>query len=84
MILLEGLESLALLCYLFNSHPQFDLGGLGDVFIFGFHFMLTRNLVLYILMPRHEISGTMDNSFCQFIAKRHGMGVDVVTSCGDM
>ena len=83
MLLLEGLESLALLCSLFNIQLQFDLGRLRDVFIVRFQFMLTRNLIVKIVTSRHEISGAKDSIFCQFIVKRHGMGIDVVASCCD-
>ena len=83
MLLLEGLESLALLCSIFNSYIQFDLGGLGDVFILGFQFLLTINLVVYILTPRHELSRAMEKLFCQFILKPHGVEVDVFVSRGD-
>ena len=41
LLLREGLESLALLCSLFNSQLPFNLGILGNVLIFGLHFVLT-------------------------------------------
>ena len=69
-----------LLCYFFKIQLQIDLGGLGNVFIVILQFMLTRNLKMKILTPRHEIFGATDNIVCQFIVKRHGVGVDVVAS----
>ena len=33
-----------------------------------------------ILSPRYEVSGATDNYLCRFIVKRHGVGVDVVSS----
>ena len=60
MLLCEGLEILALLGSFFNSQIQFDMVRLGNLFIFGFQFMLTRNLVVYILTPFHKISGATE------------------------
>ena len=63
VLLGEVLESLALLLPLFNRQLQFDLGGLGDVFVVWFEIVLTCNIVMNILAPRHEVSDATDNSF---------------------
>ena len=83
MLLCEGLEILALLGSFFNSQIQFDMVRLGNLFIFGFQFMLTRNLVVYILTPFHKISGATEKKSCQFIVACHGVGVGVVASRGN-
>ena len=49
--------------YFFNSQLQLNLGGLGNVFIIGLKFLLTRNLIVKILTPCHEICGATDNNF---------------------
>ena len=83
MLLSEVLESLALLCYFFSSQLQFNLGRLENLFIVGLQFFLTRSFIVNILPPRHEICGATDNKIFQFIMKRHGVEVDVVSSCSD-
>ena len=83
VLLREGLESLPLLCSFFNIHLWFNLDGLGNLLIVGLQFLLTRNPILFILTPRHEICGAKDNKFCQFIMKIHGVEVDVVLSRGN-
>ena len=60
MLLLEGLESLALLYPLFNRQLQFDLGGLGDVLSVLFQLLLTCNHIMKILAPRHEVGSATD------------------------
>ena len=48
-----------------------------------FQLLLTCYLVMQVLLPRHEVSGAMDNNFCQFVVKRPGVGVEVISSRGD-
>ena len=38
---------------------------------------------MQVFSPRHEVSGATDNNFCQFVVKRPGVGVDVISSRGD-
>ena len=83
MLLKERLESLAPLSSFFDIQLQFYMGRLGNVLIVGLQFLLTRNLIMYILTPRHEICGATDNNVLQFIMKRHGVKVDVVSSHGN-
>ena len=65
MIYREELESLALLCSSFNIQLQFNLGRLGNLLNVGFPFLLTINLIMYILTLRYEICGATNNQFCQ-------------------
>ena len=83
MIICEELEILALLDSYFNSHIQFILGELENLFIVCLHFLLTRNRIVKILAPSREICGANGKNFCQFIMKCHNVQVDVVASCGD-
>ena len=75
----EVLESLTLFCSFFNSLIWAELKSTH------FQYSVSVDYKSYnvILMPRHEICGATDNIFCQFIMKRHGMEVDVVSSRGN-
>ena len=46
----------------------------------GGQLLLTCDLIVKILAPRHEVGGATDNKFCQFVVKRPGVGGDVVSA----
>ena len=83
MLLLEGMESLALLFPLLYRQLQFVLGCLGDILFVCLQLVLACNLVVQVLSPRHEISNATNNNFCQFSVNRPSVGVNVISSRGD-